>query len=134
MNTAEFKTMREVMGLTSQNVADALGVNVRTARRWEHYGSPPPPSSAVNWITTLWEEYLEKVATILAGAKELAEKSPTQGVLLSRYVSDAAARAAGESDMTAWQYGALMGIIKFNLNLMDLKCSVGWYPVKEAGL
>ena len=37
---AEFRAMREQVGLSQADVADALGVNVRSVKRWEDPGYP----------------------------------------------------------------------------------------------
>lgn len=33
---AQFKALRERVGLSQQNIADALGVNIKTAKNWEN--------------------------------------------------------------------------------------------------
>lgn len=40
MTKAEFKALRERVGMSQQNVADALNVNVRSVKRWEHEAYP----------------------------------------------------------------------------------------------
>lgn len=50
---ADFKARRETLGLSQQDVADELGVSVRTVKRWEHPDRQEPPEDA--W--TLIERY-----------------------------------------------------------------------------
>ena len=40
MTPNEFRILRTSMGLTSQDVADACDVNLRTAQRWETTHQP----------------------------------------------------------------------------------------------
>lgn len=51
---ADFRAMREGIGLTQQNVADHFGINTRTVKRWEHPDWGDIPEDA-------WE-YLEDMA------------------------------------------------------------------------
>ena len=45
-NKAAFRSMRETSGASQALLADALGVNVRTVKRWETPGQPEPPRDA----------------------------------------------------------------------------------------
>lgn len=47
---ADFKARRETLGLSQQDVADELGVAVRTVKRWEAPGWPEPPADAWSLI------------------------------------------------------------------------------------
>jgi transcriptional regulator with XRE-family HTH domain len=46
LTAGELREAREGMGLTQAAVSDALGVELRTYRRWESGESPVPP-----WLT-----------------------------------------------------------------------------------
>lgn len=41
---AEFRAMRETLGLTRQDVADHVGVSLRSVKRWEDPAEENPPS------------------------------------------------------------------------------------------
>lgn len=41
---AEFRAMREMLGLTRQDVADYAGVSLRSVKRWEDPAEENPPS------------------------------------------------------------------------------------------
>lgn len=53
---ADFRALREGIGLTQQNIADVFGISVRTVKRWEHpdWGEIPED---------VWE-YLEGMADL----------------------------------------------------------------------
>ncbi|MBR0405274.1 MAG: helix-turn-helix domain-containing protein [Eggerthellaceae bacterium] len=47
---AAFRAMRETSGASQAALADALGVNARTVKRWETPGQPEPPQDAWNLV------------------------------------------------------------------------------------
>lgn len=47
---ADFKAQREALGYTQLNMAQALGVDVRTVKRWEKPNQPEPPADAWAWL------------------------------------------------------------------------------------
>lgn len=47
---ADFKALRERLGYTQLNAAQALGVDVRTIKRWEKPQQPEPPADAWAWL------------------------------------------------------------------------------------
>lgn len=59
---ADFRARREMVGLTQQDIADALGVDVRSVKRWEREGCNEPPDEAWNLIR-YYEMQQERVVT-----------------------------------------------------------------------
>lgn len=50
MTKADFRAIRETIGLTQGDVAKALGVALRTVKRWEHPDWQEPPEDAWEWL------------------------------------------------------------------------------------
>lgn len=73
LSKARFKALRERVGMSQQNVADALGVSERTVKRWEHERDRrEPPADAVKLLEQRLEtqrrmaEYLVNVCERVA--------------------------------------------------------------------
>ena len=49
MSAADFRALREVCGVTQQQVAEAMGVRVRAVKRWES-GEVKLPQDAIGWM------------------------------------------------------------------------------------
>lgn len=115
MDSAQFKTMRETLGFTSQDVADAMAVNERTARRWEI--TVAPPDDAVEWVKTEWRKTLLQVRESLDYLDEMGEQYGESGsVRLTRYVSNGHASRAGIG-IPVRRHSAIIGLIAFALSL-----------------
>ena len=50
MSKANFKALRERVGMSQQDVADALGVSCRTVKRWERADRREPPADAMRLL------------------------------------------------------------------------------------
>lgn len=79
MTAAEFRTVREYLGLTAEWVADQLGVALRTVRRWEHGHSPIP--DGVRQQMEAWEADTARAVGIYV---EQLLDLPEPGVIAAR--------------------------------------------------
>lgn len=61
MTKADFRALRETIGLTQGDVADACGVALRTVKRWEHPDWPEPPDDAWEWLLDMLERHDDMV-------------------------------------------------------------------------
>lgn len=77
MTPTEFRILRTSMGLTSQDVADACDVNIRTAQRWET--THQPPLDAGVWLQDKWVRF----AGCIDQAMQIAEKAEEEGKPIS---------------------------------------------------
>lgn len=57
---ADFKAQRERLGLSQQDVADALGINIKTVKNWEN-----PRQTRYRISDAAWE-YLDRAADVQA--------------------------------------------------------------------
>jgi len=86
MTPAEFRILREYLGLPPGWLADHLGVRERTVARWEHGAAPIPPG-VVEDITTLAETTARMVHSLIQEAKSAGK--------LVTYRTDEDFRASG---------------------------------------
>ena len=112
MNSAEFKMIRRLLGITTDEVAKACNVNLRTSRRWEstHW----PPADAVEWLQSKLDHARSTVDTTLAQLQAEAETADSDySPTLPLYKTDEAAQRALGADMTKEQHAAIMGMVAF---------------------
>lgn len=119
VNTATWKTLRETLGMTAQQVSDELGVNLRTAQRWE--GRNDPPAFAAEWIEGIWREYGRRIDAMVEDARQ--QDGP---VKLRRYRTSEQARAAGEA-LPVEMHAALVGLALEALRGEGIDAAVDWY-------
>lgn len=73
---ANFRVLRETMGFTREDVADALGVSVRSVKRWENPREENlPPEDA--WV--LLEDAQKKRREIVSQALEVVDYAKARG-------------------------------------------------------
>lgn len=109
MTPNEFRILRTSMGLTSQDVADACEVNIRTAQRWE--STHQPPADAQAWILNKWDLIAKRVSEVV----ELADSG--EPIRLISYRDDAT--AFERQGMSANEHAALLGHICMSLTQCD---------------
>lgn len=76
---AAFRAMRESLGLSQKNVADALGVQQRSVRRWEEPDYYLPPADAWEYLEHMSAVYAKGVAAALSQVADIvgeAGKAP----------------------------------------------------------
>ena len=57
MTKADFRALRETIGLTQGDVAKACDVSLRTVKRWEHPDWQEPPEDAWAWLLGMLERH-----------------------------------------------------------------------------
>ena len=80
---ARFRATRESLGLSLHDVAQACGVQERTARRWEAPGYNDPPEDAWEWLDDMEMSFMEGVEA----AVDAVHASAARVVSLSYYRS-----------------------------------------------
>lgn len=98
MTKADFRAMRERLGLTQQDVADAVGVRVLAVKRWERPGLPEPPEDAWEHLEVM-DDLMEAMVEFSVGkARELTEAVGSAPVVLTYYRDQAQFDACGRDD------------------------------------
>lgn len=94
MTKAGFRAMREALGLTQLDVADACGVRALTVKRWERPGFPEPPEDAVEWLEGMADLHDDMVGQMVG----LALESPADEVRVTYFRDQAQYDASGRDD------------------------------------
>lgn len=71
---AQFKAIRERVGLSQEAVADALGNVVRTVKRWEDPNYQQPPEDAWEYLEQALKQHVEAVNKSVDMVKQIGEK------------------------------------------------------------
>lgn len=80
---AEFRALRESVGMSQADVAKKLGVTVRSVRRWE---TPAPEyRGAPDDAWELLDEAIKNQDAVVAGALDIAGALPGKAVQLTYY-------------------------------------------------
>jgi DNA-binding XRE family transcriptional regulator len=85
MHSAEFKTLRESLGLTISTLVKIVDVDERTLRKWEA-GKKQPPQGVVDTLIG-FDDLVNKTAVeIFTQHQESMKNGGQQGVVLERFV------------------------------------------------
>ena len=95
---ATFRAMRERLGLTQQDVANAVGVRVLAVKRWERPGFPEPPEDAWEHLEVLDSLMEDMVEFSVGKAHELTEAVGSAPVVLTYFRDQAQFDACGRDD------------------------------------
>lgn len=121
MTPKEFRILRCALGLTQGDIAQALDVQPRSVRRWEHpTGEHPIPLAVADWIRDKWNLYADRVADALDLADELAGTG--QAVTLIAYTDEAECMLS--TGLSLAEHDALLGHIIMALTCADVDYSV----------
>lgn len=71
---AQFKAIRERVGLSQEAVANALGNAVRTVKRWEDPNYQQPPADAWAYLEQALQQHVEAVNKSVDMVKQIGEK------------------------------------------------------------
>lgn len=75
MTKADFRAMREQTGYSQQALADALNVNVKTVKRWEHEAdASQPPADAVGLLERQLDVQREMVEHMVGVCERVTEE------------------------------------------------------------
>lgn len=73
---ADFKALRELVGMTQGQLAEALGMDVRSVKRWEHPDTAQVPSPAAwDLLQQARTRQLEIVACAVETVKRMIEEA-----------------------------------------------------------
>ena len=67
---AGFRALRESLGLSLNDVAEAMGVRERSARRWEAPNGQMPPDDAWEWLEGMQARFNDAVDASLDAVEE----------------------------------------------------------------
>lgn len=120
---AEFRTMREILGISGPDVADRLSVRGRTQRYWDLRTVAPDAAwdildERIEWIERTIDEILD----------DLEDAPADEQVHLIVYPNDAAAAAAGIPVPASW-HRAAMGHVALALRAEGRACRIDYPPL-----
>lgn len=107
MTRAEFRALRETLGITQQALADELGVQVRSVRRWESShpkGYYEPPQDAWDVLRRYADQQQRVVAYALEKVEEIADEMGAPDTVEIKYW-------LSEPDYISWSTDVDNGII-----------------------
>ena len=95
---ADFRATRETIGLTQGDVAKALGVSLRTVKRWEHPDWQEPPEDAWEWLLGMLERHDAAVDAMVDRALAAAGRGDLDVVAITYYRDQSQYDALGRDD------------------------------------
>ena len=98
MTKADFRAIRETIGLTQVDVAKALGVALRTVKRWEHPDWQEPPGDACEWLLGMLERHDTLVDAMVDRALAAAGRGDLDVVAITYYREQSQYDALGRDE------------------------------------
>lgn len=133
-NKAEFRALRETVGMSQQLLADMLDVEVRSVKRWEHPNGSEPPNDAWDVLAEARERQVWVVDAAVDKAHEIesdAGRSPN-AVQITYWPNAAAYENAHPDEDYSWMMANANARL-IALELTRLKFDVRFkYPEGQA--
>lgn len=107
LTPAQFRVIREHLGVTSAWLADFFGVGLRSVQRWERGEGSPVPVPRVKALRALEQEAREQIDQIVADLKSQARTSAVPAV--QTYPSDESYRQHTGGPWSAGWHRAVTG-------------------------
>lgn len=127
MTPATFKSLREGLGLTSQDVADQAGVNLRTAQRWE--STHEPPSDVQEWVINLTERFTDTREMVMDAAQEALESvGDDTPIMLTRFRTKESYLRAHPDGLPHTVHSALISSLAVEIAGEGLDVEVSYAP------
>lgn len=120
MTGAEFRLKRRTLGLSIEETAERLGVNLRSMRRWEN-GEWEVPENAITFIDGLWQDKVE-AANVVLDKLEAQGKDP-EPITLRLYRTHKGHYEA-DPGQTWGEHASAIGIIAVALELHGYQFTV----------
>lgn len=87
MHPAEFKTLREALGLSISTLVKVIDVDERTIRKWES-GKKQPPQGVVDSLNGISDLLSKTVNDMISQHQESMKNGGQQGVVLERFIEE----------------------------------------------
>lgn len=109
MHPAEFKTLRESLGLSISTLVKVIDVDERTLRKWES-GKKQPPQGVVDTLEGFDALVNKTVVEIIDKHQESMRNGGQQGVVLERFIEaeDLAAAYPAFAGLPTMTFGVVL--------------------------
>ena len=125
MHPAEFKTLRESLGLTISTLVKVIDVDERTLRKWES-GKKQPPQGVVDTLEGFDALVNKTVVEIFDQHQESMKNGGQQGVVLERFVEaeDMAAAYPAFAALPTMTFGVVLFRVRQKFIDLDVPVSI----------
>lgn len=126
---AQFRCLRTVLGISRRDLADRLGVHIRSVRAWDFTTTAPDAAwsildAQVEWVTKTVEAVEDELENVER------EYGAPERVDLTAYVNDESAARAG-IDMPANWHTATIGLLTVLLSRDGYDVVVDYAPTED---
>lgn len=124
VHAAEFKTLREALGLSISTLVKVIDVDERTIRKWES-GKKKLPQGVIDSLVDVDTLVNKTVEALFETFKQSAENS----VVLYRFIEeeDLLTTYPEFEGLPMMTYGVVLQRLKLKLNALDVSVSIEYY-------